>query len=230
MRSSGLNIQRWEVMLFLMSRVDHNEMIKLRHREALAWGHFSKAIRVPADCQIWDHRATCPSLRKAVPTALSATVAYFFFPQISFSLVRGLLSWGEEHSSQKNTYCSGLQWTPVVLDSGEASEFLTSECLTSEFLPLCASTKSWVSRFTFYFLPVYSVAGVMDLPAGSGIPHEKAFLGPSVTTLSDCLVQMHISGERKKEHSYSDWALTWMSGEKQRKETCLPVPAPLLLR
>lgn len=136
MHNSGLNIQRWEVMLFLMSRVDHNEMIKLRPREALAWGLFSKAIRAPADCQISDHRAACRSLRKAVPTVLNATVVYFFLPQILLSLVRGVLSWREEHNSQENTYCSGLQWTPVALDSGEAPVLLQNL-----YLSLCFNKK-----------------------------------------------------------------------------------------
>lgn len=99
-----------------------------------------------AECQILSPSAACSGLVTPASAALDVTCLYFCFPQIPLSLMRGMLSSGEENHSQ-NYRCSGFQWTPTPVDPGEISIFLQDLYLSFFF-------NSVKSSFALSFLPV----------------------------------------------------------------------------
>lgn len=82
--------------------------------------------------------------------------------------------------------------TPVALDSSELQLLRTPvKHLTSGFVPLPVlflHLPSGKSRFPLSFLPVYSVAGLSALGAGSVVLQAGALLHPPLAAICHCIV------------------------------------------
>lgn len=178
MGDSRLNTQGRKAIFFLESRVDHKSSIKLGHMGLLPWAPLSRG------CQVSWCMPNLNRLRKPDSTTPDAAAPYFYLPQVSLSLVRGMLSW-EENNSQKNSSCSGLQWTPNDEDPGGAA-ILLQDLYLSPRSPCI--TKSGQSRFSLSFLPVYSATGVSALAAGGGVPQAGSLLHRPLAALWHCIV------------------------------------------